>query len=154
MFESETGILPRVDWDRRFLELADFVSKWSKDPSTKVGAVITNGRQVVSLGFNGFPAGVEDHRHRYDNKDIKYEMIVHAEANAIVFARDSLSGCTIYVTFPPCARCAGKIIQAGIKRVVCMPPPAHRYEDWKESLEFASTMFHEAGVTLIQHEMG
>jgi deoxycytidylate deaminase len=49
-----------ADWDSRFLEMAVLVSKWSKDPSTKVGAVIAKGKFVVSLGFNGHPAGVAD----------------------------------------------------------------------------------------------
>jgi deoxycytidylate deaminase len=48
-------------WDRRFLELAKQVSTWSKDPSTQVGAVLVNDLlQVVGMGYNGFPRGVED----------------------------------------------------------------------------------------------
>ena len=46
-------------WDHRFLALAEHISHWSKDPSTKVGAVITHrSKRVVSMGFNGLPAGV------------------------------------------------------------------------------------------------
>src|ERR1051326_2813900 len=53
-------------WDRRFLELAKHVSSWSKDPSTKVGAVIVDAnRRVVATGYNGFPRGVEDTPERY-----------------------------------------------------------------------------------------
>jgi dCMP deaminase len=123
LIRSETGV-PSLDdkWDRRFLELAHVVSKWSKD-RTKVGAVIVDRRRVVSLGFNGFPAGVEDLPELYEDRDTKLLMIVHAETNAIVSARELLSGCTIYTSFPPCAGCAGNIIQAGIKRVVCSPRP-------------------------------
>jgi deoxycytidylate deaminase len=48
-------------WDRRFLDLAAHVAQWSKDASTKVGAVITDSRKrIVSIGFNGYPANVDD----------------------------------------------------------------------------------------------
>jgi dCMP deaminase len=48
-------------WDKRFMELAKQVSTWSKDKSTGVGAVIVNDKKkVLSLGFNGFPRGVDD----------------------------------------------------------------------------------------------
>ncbi len=106
-------------WDRRFLALADFIAEWSKDPSTKVGAVITHtkSRRIVSTGFNGFPAGVEDAPERLFDRATKYEMIVHAEQNALMFAGQHAEGCTLYVTpLPPCARCAALIIQAGIAR--------------------------------------
>ena len=71
-------------WDQRFMDLANFVAAWSKDPSTQVGAVIANPhtKRVVSMGYNGFPSGVGDHDHRLENREIKYEMIVHAETNA------------------------------------------------------------------------
>jgi dCMP deaminase len=152
MFESGNGLLPLDEWDHRFLELARFIAKWSKDPSTKVGAVITNGRRIVSLGFNGFPAGVEDLDERYNDRENKYLMIVHAEANTIVFAREPLSGYTIFVTRPPCATCAGKIIQAGIKKVICDPAPVDFSERWKADMKAAFTMLHEAGVVLIQSD--
>ena len=77
-------------WDMRFLALAEHVSEWSKDPSTQVGAVITHSRskRVISLGFNGFPAGVEDTEERLEDRTTKYEMVVHAEQNALMFAGD------------------------------------------------------------------
>jgi dCMP deaminase len=73
-------------WDKNFLELAKTVSTFSKDPSTQVGAVIVDDdKRVISIGYNGFPKGVRDD-HRLDNRELKYEMIVHAEANALLFA--------------------------------------------------------------------
>jgi dCMP deaminase len=84
------------DWDFRFLELAASISKWSKDPSTKVGAVIVSSdKKIVTLGYNGFPRNVRDD-HRLETREIKYDLIVHAEANAIIHARESLWDCTIY----------------------------------------------------------
>ncbi len=135
-------------WDRRFLALADFIAEWSKDPSTKVGAVITHtkSRRIVSTGFNGFPAGVEDAPERLFDRATKYEMIVHAEQNALMFAGQHAEGCTLYVTpLPPCARCAALIIQAGIARVVS-PPPDFSHERWGETARIAKVMFEEAKV--------
>jgi dCMP deaminase len=108
-----------MSWDNRFLELSKLVATWSKDPSTQVGAVIVDeNNQVVSMGYNGFPRGVKDD-YRLEDRETKYKLIVHAEENAIVHARRSLEGCTIYTApFMPCSKCAGLIIQSGIRRVV------------------------------------
>ena len=137
-------------WDGRFMDLANFVAGWSKDPSTQVGAVIANAntKRMVSMGFNGFPAGVEDSEDRLETREIKYEMVVHAEANALLFAGPAAEGCTLYVTpLPPCARCAVLIIQAGISRVVC-PTPDKSKEPWATQSQISETMFGEAGVQL------
>lgn len=137
-------------WDRRFMELADFIAQWSKDPSTKVGAVVVDPRnkRVVSTGFNGFPFGVEDKAERLDDRSVKYEMVVHAETNALMFAGGQAQNCTLYVTpLPPCARCAVLVIQAGIRRVVSPTPDTSR-EPWKTQFEISSQMFKEAGVTV------
>jgi dCMP deaminase len=134
-------------WDRRFIELARFVADWSKDPSTKVGAVIVRpDRTVAALGFNGFPRGVLDHSERYDDRPTKYEMVVHAELNSILNTRESLEGYTLYVTpLPPCSQCAAAIIQRGITRVVILAkkdlPP-----NWAEKWAVSKTMFAEVSV--------
>ena len=135
-------------WDDRFIELANFIASWSKDPSTQVGAVIANSntKRVISMGYNGFPAGVEDTAERLGTREIKYEMVVHAESNALLFAGPAAEGCTLYVTpLPPCARCAVLIIQAGISRVVC-PTPDKSKEPWRTQSQISETMFGEAGV--------
>ena len=143
-------------WDHRFLALAEHISNWSKDPSTQVGAVITHTRskRVVSMGFNGFPAGVEDTRERLDDRETKYEMVVHAEQNALMFAGDRAEGGTLYVhPLPPCARCAVIIIQAGIKRVVC-DQPDFEHERWGEQAKTADAMFREAGLGVDYRQVG
>ena len=143
-------------WDHRFLALAEHISNWSKDPSTQVGAVITHTRskRVVSMGFNGFPAGVEDTRERLDDRETKYEMVVHAEQNALMFAGDRAEGGTLYVhPLPPCARCAVMIIQAGIKRVVC-DQPDFDHQRWGEAAKAADAMFREAGLGVDYRQVG
>ena len=135
------------DWDARFLQMAALVSTWSKDPSTQVGAVITRGKFVVSLGFNGHPAGIEDSAARLHNREQKYRTIIHAEMNAILSARQPLDGCTLYVVpFMPCSNCGAVIVQAGIKRVVTLE---NNNERWIESFEITRSIFAEAGIELI-----
>lgn len=136
-------------WDRRFLLLAQYVSTWSKDPSTKCGAVIVRpDRTVASVGFNGFPRGCDDNPALYDNRETKYSRVVHAEVNAILSAHGRLDGCTLY-TWPPglaptCERCATVVIQSGIKRVVFMREDNEFTRRW--SPEIALQLYREAGV--------
>jgi len=134
-------------WDYRFLKLARLVGGWSKDPSRKVGAVIVDeSRRVISVGYNGFAAGVEDSPDRYDNREIKYEMIIHAEVNAILFANRDLHGCTLYTwPFQPCSRCASIVVQKGINRVVSLKDDDER---WAKSFTLANQIFNEAKVTV------
>lgn len=133
-------------WQRRFFDLARLIATWSKDPSSQVGAVIVDDKKrIVSVGFNGLPMGVEDTAERLNTRELKYELIVHAEANAILTAPKSVSGCTIYVyPYLPCSRCAGAIIQSGIKRVVVEDRPIP--DRWLENFTLAKTILTEAGV--------
>lgn len=134
-------------WDERFIELAKLVGSWSKDPSTQVGAVIVDDdKRIVSIGFNGFPKGVKDSQKRLVDRDEKYAIIVHAEANALMFANRSVEGCTLYTwPFQPCSRCAGLIIQSGIKRVVSV---VHDDKRWKKNFEISQKLFTESGIIL------
>lgn len=138
-------------WDKRYLKLAKLVASWSKDPSTKCGAVIVNeDNEIVSIGFNGFPRKVDDNELRLENRYVKYKFMVHAERNALLFARQSLKGCTIY-TWPlqACSECAAMIVQAGIVRHVSIENDNER---WLESFAFANQMFAEAGVEINFYE--
>ena len=134
-------------WDLRFYNLAKEISTWSKDPSTQVGAVIANRKnRLVSVGYNGFPAGVKDDIH---NREMKILRTIHAEANAINFAKQELDDCVLYSTMMPCAHCAASIIQNGIKRVVCGNTSIDYLSRWADHCEEAESMFNEASVSLI-----
>lgn len=135
-------------WNVRFLELAEFISQWSKDPSTQVGAVIVDkNRRIISTGYNGFAAGVKDTKERLDNREIKYPIILHAEENAMSFAKQNLEGCSLYVSgLPPCAHCASLIAQSGIKKVYAWDKPIS--DRWVESIKLTKQIFKEAGVKL------
>lgn len=138
-------------WDKRYIEMALLVASWSKDPSTQVGAVITDSsNRVISLGFNGFPRGCDDSLEKYNNREVKYRRIQHAERNAILFAPRDLTECTIYVVpMPPCPQCAGMIIQAGITRVITISQTQEQYERWGAQIEESWDMFREAGVETV-----
>lgn len=133
-------------WDYRFFDLARTVASWSKDPSTQVGAVIVNGyRQVIGLGYNGFPRGVEDSNERLAIRPTKHLFTAHAERNALDNAHVDVRGSTMYATLCPCNECAKSIIQRGILRVVTAP---FRDAEQAELFNFniTKTMFREAGV--------
>jgi len=139
-------------WVARFTNLAEEISTWSKDSSSRVGAVIVRpDRTIASIGFNGFPRGVEDSPERIANRDTKLLYTIHAEMNAILSAKEPLNGYSLFVwPFQPCAHCAASIIQAGIRDVYC-PFNAHldSYERWKDSFQAALQMFDEAEVRVI-----
>ncbi|MDP8268300.1 MAG: hypothetical protein P9L97_06175 [Candidatus Tenebribacter davisii] len=82
-------------WDNRFIKLAEHIAFWSKDPSTKVGSVITDNKRIVSLGFNGYPKGIPDDD--LNNRQNKYAKVIHGELNAILFSKEDLTGFTLYV---------------------------------------------------------
>ena len=132
-------------WAQRFFQMAELVGSWSKDPSTQVGAVITQGNRVVSVGFNGYPRGVGDSADM-DDREIKLLKTIHAEENAILFAKRDLTGCEIFVTHFPCPNCAAKIIQTGISTVHCQTQNEEFLSRWGEKFKISEAMFDEAGV--------
>ena len=140
-------------WDTRFLGLATHISAWSKDPSSQVGAVITDGNRIVSLGYNGFAAGVEDKPERLSNRDCKLNLTIHAEENAMIFAKRDLTGCIVYVTHPPCPRCASKLIQEEVTRVVYISPSADFLSRWADDLKLSHEMYQEAEVEVTAYEL-
>ena len=138
-----------TDWDARYLDLAENVSSWSKDPSRKIGAVAVGSKgQILSQGYNGFPRGIDDSIERYNDKETKYRYVVHAEMNVVYNATYngiSLDGATLYVTgLPVCSECAKGIIQTGVKRVVMRATDVP--EKWFVSFATTAKMFNEAGI--------
>ena len=135
-------------WDMRFLELADTIRKWSKDPSRKIGAIAVRDRKILATGYNGFPKGIEDTHERYNNREIKYRYVVHAEMNCIYNAAAngiSLKDSTLYIHgLPVCSDCALGIIQAGVSRVVAISGSTP--DRWKEAIDKTNEIFKEAGV--------
>jgi dCMP deaminase len=139
-------------WDMRFLEMAHNVSGWSKDPNTKVGAVMVRDMtQLVSVGFNGFAQRMPDLTENLFNRDEKNARIVHAEINAMIFARGPVEGMTLYSTHLPCQRCAPFIIQFGVARVVSMKPTGDYLLRWGTGCEMTRVYFAESKVELVEY---
>lgn len=137
----------RERWDLRFMELAKHYADWSKDPSTKIGAVIVDDlNRQLGQGYNGFPRGVSDDPERYADREVKYPLVVHAELNAILNCTLPPRGATLYVyPLPPCPECTKAIIQSGIKRVVISKDGAR--QEWLDSFKRHSlVMLEEARV--------
>ena len=139
-------------WDHRFMRIAREISTWSKDPSSKIGAVIVNDeRRILATGYNGFPRGIEDSEERLNDREQKYPRIVHGEMNALMnalYSGVSVKDATIYVWgLPICSECTKSVIQSGIKRVVITYPelsPEKWQTQWKE---LSWPMYSEAGVS-------
>lgn len=132
-------------WDERFLGLAQHVASWSKDPRTKVGAVLVNEtKQVLSVGYNGFPRGVFDMPNRYEDRPTKLMFVAHAERNALDNCFTDTRGSTLYVTLPPCNECVKSIIQKGVKRIVSLTSDARP----QDNSDVAMQMLVEAGVQI------
>lgn len=139
-------------WIDYFFDVCKVTAKMSKDPSTKVGAVIVDGqRRIVSVGFNGFARGCDDAEEFYLDRAKKYSRMMHAELGAILHAQRDLSYCSLFVyPFPPCDRCAAAIIQSGIGRVYCPPLPEDAAPRWAEAVNNAREMFREACVLVYE----
>ncbi len=141
-------------WDLRFLKLSFLVASWSKDPSTKTGAVIVRpDRTVCALGYNGFPRGIDDSEERLIDRDQKYRMTVHCEMNALLTAREPVAGYTLYTTpFISCERCAMHVIQAGITRCVAPTPSKDILARWGEHMTHVRNAYEEAEIELVEIE--
>ena len=138
-------------WHQRFLRLAYEVATWSHDPSTKVGCVLVRDKRVISTGYNGLPKNLSDDVNRLLDREKKYEMVVHAEVNAVTTAAlhgISTEGCLAYVTFHPCSRCVAVLINAGIKEVYCYAGSDFIPERWLPNFILAAQMLAEAGIKL------
>lgn len=139
-------------WHTRFMEVAKLVSSWSKDPSTKTGAIVVGpDKEIRATGYNGFVRGVDDDKTERYERPTKYDFFEHAERNAIFNASltgTSLKGCVMYATHFPCTDCARAIIQSGIKLVVTRGPAGddETRKIWEKNSVFSRQMFEEAGV--------
>lgn len=140
-------------WDLRFMRIADLeVAQWSKDKSSKVGAVIVKDREIVTSGFNGMPRGCNDNVKARHERPEKYHWMIHAEANAIVNAArqgKSTLDCDIYLNWYPCDVCSGLVVNAGIKRIFCDKEPEWDHLKWGEDFKRARTILAEGGVEVI-----
>jgi len=138
----------------RFLCVAEALATLSKDPSTKVGALIFGpGYEIRSQGWNGAPRGSKaDTDHRFQDRDEKLFWVAHAEMNAITNAARTgtpTEGCALLATHFPCIRCAVSIVQAGITEVICPEPEGGFAERWAADIKRTKELFYECGIRLV-----
>lgn len=126
-------------------------SKRSKDPNTQVGAVIvTPDNRIIGTGWNGMPNVADNDKifpwgkDSFNPVENKYMYVVHAEPNAISHASESVRGCTMYLTWFPCAECAKSIAQSGISKIVYLHE--HTTDRYRDSMEAARRIFDVCGV--------
>jgi dCMP deaminase len=99
---------------------------------------------VLSQGYNGFPRSFHDDKNLYENRQVKYKYIVHAEMNCIYHATlngVSLENSSLFVYgLDVCSECAKAIVQVGIKQVfTCSKPIVSDY--WRESFVITENIF-------------
>jgi len=144
------------EWDEHYYKMARLFAQKSKDPSTKCGAIIVKeGKIHVSSGFNGFAMGVKDTAERLNDRETRYDCTVHSEVNAILFAKQDLKGCAMFVyPMEPCVRCAAVILQVGISHIYSVEPSEELIERWGKEIKLARSMYAETGtkLTLISEE--
>lgn len=139
-------------WANRFLDMADLVASWSKDPSTRIGAVIVNDRRrVLGVGYNGFPDRLHDSPERLNDRPAKYARTIHAEVNAVLNAAGPVHEAALFITAAPCSDCAKYVIQAGIGEVHfrVSGDNADLDERWAKQMAVAIDMFDEARLPVI-----
>lgn len=140
-------------WNKRFIELCNHIAQWSKDTSTKVGAVIVDAdKRILSVGYNGFPAGVDDDVEARHKRPAKYMYTEHAERNSLyTSSRNGVSvvGATMYCNYFPCPDCTRAIIQSGIKTVYYEKLSVNSGKN-EEHINACIEMFDEANVNIWQ----
>ena len=131
-----------------YMELSNTISKLSKDPNTKVGAVIVKGGKILGIGYNGAPKHFPDEKvptsHSEKLSLDKNTYMIHAEINAILNSNGNLADSSIFITHCPCYECAKVISQAGISTVV------YQQEYKKEFTEISNYIFKECGIKCYQ----
>lgn len=139
-----------INWDEYFMALAILVSLRSKDPSSKVGAVLVRDKKVIGTGYNGFPSGCDESQFPWnrDTKEgwlnTKYPYVIHAEANALLNTVALPAGSDIYVTMQPCNECAKLLIQGGIREIVYL---SNKHKD-VDAFVAAEKLLKVSGVTI------
>lgn len=138
-------------WDLRFLAMASLVASWSKDPSTKTGAVLTDHQIVLGVGFNGFPRAMQGVQEDGVSRDEKYSRIVHCEVNAAIFARPVPLGATLYTwPFLSCDRCAVQMLQMGVRRFVAPRATTEQADRWEVAFRRTRQYIEECGGTVVE----
>lgn len=119
--------MSKPEFDDIYMELAVNLAKRSHCIKKHVGAVLTKDTRIISIGYNGPPAGTHNCDVEFPEQGCARDskgscsLALHAEQNAILYAvknNTSVDGSTLYVTLSPCLACARIIFSMGIAKVV------------------------------------
>lgn len=138
--------MSKISFDDIYMELAQNLAHKSHCVKIKVGAVLTQDTRIISLGYNGPPAGTHNCDEQWPEKGCTRDrkggcsLAIHAEENAILYAaknKVTIEGATLYVTLSPCLACARIIYTTGIKNVLFLKSYAeYKGLDTDEGVEF------------------
>jgi dCMP deaminase len=126
----------KPSFDKIYMELAENLALRSHCTKAQVGAVLTKDTRIISIGYNGPPAGTHNCDEEFGDEGCPRDskgscsLALHAEQNAILYASKngvSLENSTIYVTLSPCISCARIIYSMKIKKVIYL----HSYAAYK-----------------------
>lgn len=135
-----------------FMRHADLVvAQQSKDPASRVGAVLVRDGLIVMIGHNKLPDGCKDLPERYE-RPLKYDWINHAEPTVLLKAARkgvATDGCDLFLNWYPCHICAGFIVEAGIKRIFVDQEPEWEHHKWGTAFKIAKDKLEEGGVEVI-----
>lgn len=141
------------DWDEIFMRSVYNIARKSKDPKTKIGAVLVRDNIPIVQCFNGFPRKIKDLPERYNNRELKRRMVAHAEENTVLVS-GRLGKCTdntiCYTQGIPCSHCAIVLINGGIREIVVHKqwPNLSHSPEWSSSIDLSTSMLEEAGVSI------
>jgi dCMP deaminase len=141
------------NWDEIHMRSVYNISWKSKDPKTKIGAVLIRDNIPVIQCFNGFARKVKDLPERYNNRELKRKMVAHAEENTVLLSArlgKSSDNTVCYTQGVPCAHCAIALINGGISEIVIHKqwPNLIHSQEWVDSVELSKQMLTEANINI------
>ncbi len=150
--------MDKPKFDDIFMELAMNLARRSHCVRAQVGAVLVNDTRIISIGYNGPPAGTHNCDEEFGDEGCPRDskgscsLALHAEQNAILYATKNganVEGSTLYVTLSPCIACARVIYSMKIKKVLYL----NSYAEYKgigidEGVEF----LRKFGTEVIKYE--
>lgn len=123
-----------LKWHRRYIEVAQLVATWSKDPRKQVGCVLTDEQnRVVATGYNGPPRGLDSFK-----ASDRLAVTIHAELNAILTADREFVTCYTWPVFP-CHACMAALAQASCQQIVSVQEPSPKWR-WDISTQICDTL--------------
>lgn len=138
--------MDRPNWDEYFMNIADIIKSRSPDTKTKVGSVLVskNDHRIISTGYNGLPQNMDDKNIDWNNRDDIRNKIIHAEANALLYAQSKFEDAVLYCTLSPCCNCLKLLSAAKIKKII--------YKDQYRDIDLVKDLCKYFDIELIQYQ--